>query len=147
MIGANENRIVERLKMSFNKKNYGQLLTDTLPRVVETEEENERLLKIVEKLMSKGEENLSPEEDALLILLCNLIEDFEEEAYPIGNSTPADVLKVLLEDRGMKQKYLLPVFGSEGVISDILSGRRPITIKTAKKLAEFLGLSSYKVLV
>ena len=62
--------------MSFNKKIYGQLLTETLPRVIETEEENERFLKIIEGLMKKGEDNLSPEEESLLVLLCDLVGDF-----------------------------------------------------------------------
>jgi HTH-type transcriptional regulator/antitoxin HigA len=45
-----------------------------------------------------------------------------------------------MEEKKMKQKDLLPLFNSEGVVSDILSGRRPITLKTALKLAEFLNV-------
>ncbi len=131
--------------MTFNNKIYGQLLIDTLPRVVETEEENERLLKIIKELMRKGEEKLSPEEESLLGLLCNLVEAFEEKAYPIADSPPNEILKMLLDDRGMKQKDLLPVFGSVGVVSEILSGKRPITLKTAKKLHEFLGVTNYEI--
>ena len=41
--------------------------------------ENERLLAVVESLMEKGEENFTPEEDALLELLTNLIHDFESK--------------------------------------------------------------------
>jgi len=47
----------------------------------------------------------------------------------------------------MKQKDLVPLFGSEGVVSEILSGKRLITLKTAKKLADFLQLSSYEILI
>lgn len=125
--------------------NYAQLLTQTLPGIIETEAENERMLAVIEGLIDKGE--LSPEERKLLRLLTRLVEDFEEKAYPMGDVSSADVLKFLLEERGMKQKDLVPVFGSEGTTSEILNGKRPITIKTAKKLAEFLGLSSYKILV
>lgn len=124
---------------------YARLLTQTLPGIIETEAENERVLAIIEGLIDK--EKLSPDESKLLKLLTRLVEDFEEKAYPIGSSSPAEVLKFLLEERGMKQKDLVPVFGSEGTTSDILNGKRPITIKTAKKLSEFLGLSSYRVLV
>ena len=124
---------------------YARLLTQTLPGIIETEAENERMLAIIEGLIDKGE--LSPDESKFLKLLTRLVEDFEEKAYPMRNLSPAEVLKFLLEERGMKQKDLVSVFGSEGTTSDILNGKRPITIKTAKKLAEFLGLSSYRILV
>lgn len=133
--------------MTFNNKIYGQLLIDTLPRVIETEEENERFLQIIKELMRKGEDNLSPEENSLLDLLSNLVEDFEEKAYPIPDAPPNEILKMFLEDRGMKQKDLVPVFGSEGVVSEILNGKRPITLKTAKKLQEFFGLSTYEFFI
>jgi len=50
-------------------KRYGRLLAQAAPRAIRTEEENDRALAIVEKLMEKGELNLTPEEDALLELL------------------------------------------------------------------------------
>src|SRR5205085_9975853 len=69
-------------------KRYGRLLARAVPKVIKTEEENERALAIVESLMEKGEENMTPEEDALLELLTGLIHDFEEKAYPIPKSEP-----------------------------------------------------------
>lgn len=124
---------------------YAQLLTETLPTIIETEEENERVLAIINGLITKGA--LSPDESKLLKLLTRLVEDFEEKAYPIEELPPNESLRHILEDRKMKQKDLLPVIGSEGVISELLSGKRKITIQTAEKLADFLGLSSYRILV
>jgi HTH-type transcriptional regulator/antitoxin HigA len=67
---------------------------------------------------------------------------------PDGYGVPANErLKYILKERGMKQKDLVPLFGSEGVVSEILSGKRLITFKTAKKLADFLQLSSYEILI
>ena len=51
-----------------------------LPTIIETEEENERILKVIESLMDKGE-NLSLEEENLLRSLVNLVEKFEEGYY------------------------------------------------------------------
>ncbi len=59
----------------FNQEKYGKLLTDTLPRKIDTEEENERILAIIKPLMQKSENNLSPEEETLLVLLCSLVEE------------------------------------------------------------------------
>jgi HTH-type transcriptional regulator/antitoxin HigA len=134
-------------KMQINNVKYGELLLDVLPQKIETEEENERYLKIIEKLFQKGSENFTPEEDKLFDLLTLLIEEYEEKAYPFPDVSPHETLKILLEDRGMKQKDLIPIFGSPGVVSEILNGKRPITLKTAKKLAEFLKLSNYEFLI
>ena len=82
-----------------------------MPVIIETEEENERMLKIIEKLMEKGEE-LSPEEEKLLKLLTKLVEDFEERYYHPRNATPLEVLQHLMESRGTKQTHLWEVFGS-----------------------------------
>lgn len=59
---------------------YKRLLSQTMPVIIESEAENERTLKVIEKLMDKGE-NLSPEEEKLLKLLTRLVEDFEERYY------------------------------------------------------------------
>src|SRR5438552_4001457 len=67
-------------------KRYGRLLARAVPKVIKSEEENERALAIVESLMKKAEEDMTPEEGALLELLTDLIEDFEEKAYPIPKS-------------------------------------------------------------
>jgi HTH-type transcriptional regulator/antitoxin HigA len=43
----------------------------------------------------------------------------------------------LLEHRGLKSSDLWPVVGSKGRVSEILSGKRPISKEQAKKLAQF----------
>lgn len=132
---------------TINETKYGSLLAQTLPRKIETEAENERILKIIENLMRKGEDNVSPEEETLLVLLSELVEDFEEKAYPMPNVPANEILQYILEERGLKQKDLIPLFGSEGVVSEIVSGKRAITLKTAKKLADFLQISTYEYFV
>jgi len=63
-------------------KAHGRLLAKFAPKVIETEEENATALAIVERLMEKGEDDLTREETALFALLTSLIERFEETAYP-----------------------------------------------------------------
>lgn len=118
-------------------KRYGRLLAKAVPKVIKTEEENERALAIVESLMEKGEGKLTPEEDALLELLADLIQDFEEKAYPIPKSDPHKMIAYLLEQRGLAPKDLWPVIGSKSRVSEILAGKRSITKEQAKRLAEF----------
>ena len=120
-------------------KAYGRLLAITVPTVITTEEENLRMLTIVEKLMAKGEDNLTPEEDALLKLLVDLIHDFEEKSYPLPNGEPCQMVTFLLEQRGMRASDLWPVLGSKSRTSELLSGKRAISKDQAKKLAAFFN--------
>src|SRR6266567_2614002 len=119
---------------NLDLKRYGRLLAQAVPIVVTTEKENERLLAIVESLMAKGEKSLTPEEDALLELLTNLIHDFESNAYPIPKSEPHEMVAFLLEQREIKPSDLWPGIGSKSRVSEILAGKRSISKDQAKRL-------------
>ncbi len=128
---------------TYNPKKYGKLLAETLPAIIESEEENERTLEIVSRLMKKGEDNLSPEETSLFRLLVKLVEDFEETAYPMSeNSTPLSTLKFMMEQHNLKQADLLEIFGSKGIASEVINGKRAISKTHAKKLAEKFKVSA-----
>lgn len=132
----------EYMKMTaiVDNKVYGNLLMQVLPSVITDEEELERLTEEVDRLITKAvRQGLSPEEDKLLKLITKLIEDYEDEHFPMEDLPSQEILKAMLENRGMKQKDLVVVFGSEGIVSEILSGKRPITLKTAQKLADFFN--------
>ena len=123
--------------VELNTKRYGRLLAKALPSVIQTEEENQRLLAIIEGLMAKGEERLSAEEGALLDLLVDLVHRFEEEHDPLPVSPPHEMVAFLLEQRGLKPSALWPVLGSKGRVSELLSGKREISKDQANKLAAF----------
>jgi len=107
-----------------------------MPVVIETEAENERMLAIVEKLMDKGEA-MSAEEETLLKLLAKLIEDFEERYYHPPDATPLEVLQHLMESRGAKQTHLWELFGSKGIASEVLNGKRGLSKTHARALADY----------
>jgi HTH-type transcriptional regulator / antitoxin HigA len=112
-----------------------------MPVVIETEEENARMLAVVERLMKKGE-NLSLEEEKLLKLLTTLIQDFEERFYKPSEATPVEVLRHLMEARGVKQSQLWEVFGSKGIASEVLNGKRGISKTHARALANYFHVSA-----
>jgi len=112
-----------------------------MPVVIETEAENDRMLAEVEKLMVKGE-NISPEEDALLRLMATLIQDFEERFYQPEEATPLEILHHLMDARDLKQSDLLEVFGSKGIASEVINGKRNISKTQAKALANFFKVSA-----
>ena len=123
--------------IDLDTKRYGRLLAKALPTVIKSEDENSRMLSIIEGLMAKGEENLTAEEDALLELLVDLVHDFEEKHYPLPSSPPHRMVAFLLEQRRLKSSALWPVLGSKSRASEVLSGKRAISKDQAKKLAAF----------
>ena len=126
---------------NLNQTRYRKLLSQVMPMAIETEEENERMLAVVEKLMDKGED-ISAEEDALLRLLATLIQDFEERYYKPKDATPLEVLHHLMDARGLKPTDLWELFGSKGIASEVLNGKRGISKAQAKRLAEFFEVST-----
>ena len=137
MTKANGKLIAARLEPD----RYAKLLTITLPTIIQTEEQNEYYLGIVEELMLKGE-NLSPEEETLLDLLSLLIAEFERRYYQIKKASPLEVLKELMAANGLKQADLVPIFGSKGITSEVLSGKRGISKEKAKALADYFHISA-----
>lgn len=125
----------------LNPHKYGRLLARTLPKAIDTEEENDRMLEVVNEIMAKGEDHVTPEEEALLELLFTLIEKFEDEHYQLNASTPHGILRELMEARGVKQSDLWSLFGSKGTASEVLKGKRQISKTQAKKLAAFFNVS------
>lgn len=122
-------------RAQINPVRYGKLLSRVLPTVVKTEEEHQRLLAEIERLIDKGEKK-SPEELALLELMCQLVEAYEAQHHPIEKAEPHEVLQHLMEERGLRPSDLLPVFGSRGYVSDIINGKRGISKQHAKALGK-----------
>ncbi len=129
--------------VNVDEKKYGQLLMQTLPSVISNDAELERLTAEVDRLISKGikQNSLSPEERKLLELLVQLIESYEDEHYPMPESSPDEILRFLMTERDLKQKDLLPIFGSSGIASEVINGKRSISKAQAKKLAEYFKVS------
>jgi HTH-type transcriptional regulator / antitoxin HigA len=121
-------------------REYADLLAEIQPKAIETEAENEFYLAEVTKLMQLGE-TLSPAQERLLKLLVNLIESFEDRHYQLKSATPLEILTELVTDRELKQKDLIPVFGSQGIASEVLSGKRGISKAHAKALGNFFKVS------
>jgi len=126
----------------FDETKYVRLLKKAVPVKIETEEEYERLLEQTRLLIDRDEDSLSLEEIRLLDLLGMLVERYEDEHYPIEEGSPLATLKFLMEEHGLKHKDIWPLFGSKGITSEVLNGKRAISKAQAKKLAERFGVTA-----
>lgn len=135
-----------KMILTLDEKKYLDLLKElkVVPKVIETEAENEQYLSIVEALMFKDKIR-TIEETTLLRLLVALIEDFEEKYYAFKEwqkTTPHEFLQHLMESKEIKQVDLVGVLSlSSGLISSIVNGKRQISKEQAKKLGIYFKVS------
>ncbi len=124
------------------ERSYRDLLGQYQPQVIKTEAANERALTLLAEFLAHGEECLGLDERRFVELLSTLISDFERSAYRMGRASPADVLRELMRARKMGPRDLLPVFGSKGLVSEVLRGKRGISKARAKDLAQMFSVSA-----
>lgn len=124
-----------KMTLTFDNETYANLLAKYQPKIIQNDEENERAIAIAEELTHKH--NKTEEESALLALLIALIEKFEDEHYPMGNTTPHSLLLHLMEARNLEEVDLVEVIGSHELTSEIVSGKRAIDPEQAKVLGKF----------
>ena len=74
-------------------------------------------------------EKPSAAESEAIELLTLLVERYEQKHYPIPAADPVSVLRFLMEQQGLKQRDLVPQFGSESAVSMFLAGQRRLTLE------------------
>jgi HTH-type transcriptional regulator / antitoxin HigA len=131
---------METMSTATSRPEYADLLARALPSVIHSERENERYLAMLEELDEKGK--LSAAERRLADLLTLLIEDFEEKAYTLKAAKPIEMLIELMEANDLKQKDLVDVFGTPSIVSEVLNGKRGLTIEHIKKLSRRFRVSA-----
>ena len=79
-------------------------------------------------------------EEKELDLLLVLVKDYEDRNYVLPDLDPIEVVKLKMEENGIKSKDLEPLIGSRGHVSSVLSGRRELTLSMAQRLKNYFGL-------
>jgi HTH-type transcriptional regulator/antitoxin HigA len=99
------------------------------PRVIEDKDQLEATQAVVDDLINKP--RLDHAEEEYLSLLGMLIHDWEEEHERIPDVSGPELIRVLLEERGLRQRDLVEagIFSTETVASDVLAGRRPFRLE------------------
>lgn len=78
---------------------------------------------------------------SLLDTLGTLVHAYEEEHVPMPESTGVDVLRFLMDEQGLTQSDL-PEIGSQGVVSEILNGKRELNVRQIRALANKFKIST-----
>ena len=108
---------------------------------IRNEREYNAAVKRLNELLDEIGDNEKHPLYSLLDTLGTLIHAFEEEHYPIPDATGVEVLRFLMDEHGLTQSDL-PEVGSQGVVSEILSGKRELNVRQIRSLAQKFGVSS-----
>jgi len=119
---------------------YGKLLAVELPQPIQNDREFDRMVARLEEL-DFAKRRLTPEEEALREVLAALIEVYDAK-FSLPEQPPHEMVKYLMEQRGLKQADLVPVLGSRAQVSDLVNGKRGISKAQVKALAEYFGVSA-----
>jgi HTH-type transcriptional regulator / antitoxin HigA len=107
------------------------------PKVIKTTVEHERALARIDELFAAKPG--TPEGDELELLLL-LVETYEAKEYPIDLPDPIEAIRFRMEQANLKQKDLIPIFGSKGKVSEVLNGKRELSLTMIRKLNSELGI-------
>jgi HTH-type transcriptional regulator / antitoxin HigA len=81
----------------------------------------------------------TPDSDEMELLLV-LVKDYDNRHYVMPELDALEVIKIKMQEMGLKNKDLEPLIGTKGHVSSVLSGKREITLKMAQKLKIFFNI-------
>ncbi len=106
-------------------------------KLIKSIEDYKQALERLDYLLSI--ETTQNESDELEVLLL-LIETYEDEQFPIDLPNPIEAIKFKMEQHGLKQKDLVTYIGSKSKVSEVLNGKRPLTLSMMRALHTHLGI-------
>src|SRR5215813_2296886 len=106
-------------------------------RAIRSEADYEVALARIDDLMDA--ENGTPEGEELDVLT-DLVELYEAKHVPIGFPSPLGAIRFRVEQGGLSPRDLIPFMGSRSKVSEVLSGKRPLTMQMARALHANLGI-------
>ena len=106
----------------------------------ETEQQYNKAVGWLDELIDEVGENGTPLIESLIDTLGTLVKDYEDRNIPEPDVEPIDCLKFLMEEHNLKPSNL-PEMGNQEVVSGILSGKKPLTVKQIKALSERFNVS------
>ena len=108
--------------------------------VPHNEKDHNKLVKLLDSLIDEVGDNESHPLASLMETIGSLIETYESQYIEEIEGNPIDALNSLMLEHGLKQADLTEI-GSQGVVSEILSGKRQLNMRQVKMLSKRFGVS------
>jgi HTH-type transcriptional regulator/antitoxin HigA len=119
--------------------NPAKMIERGAPHLIRSEEQLEAYTKALYRLTAEARP--SPAQVEAIELLTVLIERYEEKRFALPDASPADVLRFLLSQHGLKQRDIAAELGGESVVSEVLSGRRRLNASHIEQLSKRFHVS------
>ncbi len=100
-------------------------------KIIKSKKQYQEYLDWVDKQFDKKVKSDSPQGEKVQVALL-LIKQYEDLHYPIPVPDPIEVIKLKMQDLGLKNKDLVGKVGSKGYVSALLNKRKPLTLELAK---------------
>ena len=109
------------------------------PRIIKSEEQYRSALGEVERLAAEDPDSDSAE-GARLELLAKLVEDYEKARFKFRKPGPVEAILFRMEEQGLRQKDLAEILGGKNRASEVLAGKRSLTLPMIRALHEKLAI-------
>lgn len=108
----------------------------------------QHLLRIEELLCIVGNNTSSNDPDFIeLNTISDLVAEYEEKHFPVATPALIDVIKLRMQEQGLKQKDLAVLLGTTtSRISEYIQGKRELTLQMAKKIHKQLNIDASIIL-
>lgn len=100
-----------------------------------------QMSQLLEALLSEAKGHELDPAMTLADIVGDLIADYEAEHHPLREASGLEALAFLMAQHGLRQGEL-PEIGSQGVVSEILAGKRELNIRQVRALSERFGVSA-----
>ena len=112
-------------------------------KLISTEQEYNKALERLNVIFDSTPNSKEGHEADVLALL---IEEYEEEHYSIDSPDPIVAIRIRMEELELKQKDLVGLIGSKGIVSEVLNRKRRLTLNMVRNLSERLNIAA-KILI
>jgi HTH-type transcriptional regulator/antitoxin HigA len=126
--------------MSKAMANPAEMIARGAPRVIHNDAELDSYTQELFRLTAL--ESPTRSEVEAIELLTLLVERYEQQHVPIPAAAPIALVRFLMEQQRLKQRDLIPEFGSESAVSMFLSGQRNLSLEQVRKLSARFHLST-----
>lgn len=106
---------------------------------IKTEKAYQLALARLEQIFDASENTPEGDEAEILSLL---IENYENQHYPIEAPDPIEAIRIRMEEMGLKQRDMIGVLGGKSRVSEVLNRKRKLTVEMIRNLTEKLNLSA-----
>ena len=123
---------------------YQKLLVQFPPRRITSQAEYDQVWEQMDRLVTKEGRQTKDEEDFYFVLSL-LVEKYEQEqSLEIDGLYGIELLKELMQQQNLRQKDLIDIFKTKSIISEVLKGKRKLTVEHIQKLSERFRLPAQK---